>query len=211
MQRSRPEACWSAESCFRVDRARRRLYRIDDRDESGIERGERNRTLTERYNESAVFLEAESPAASEQTDVQLARWDLPSLGKESLAPGESLKLVTTYAAASSSSCDLIRTGAVVEATVGGATQRYGARADDVAGGTCAGEDTGDTVPGGSGPAHDSPMGLVPPSGGSAEPVMAPSTGDGAAPGDSDARWAVAGLAAAGVALVVAARLIRKRA
>ena len=167
-------------------------------------------TLTERYNESAVFLAAEPPAASEQTDVQLARWDLPSLGKESLAPGESLKLVTTYAAASPSSCDLIRTGAVVEATVGGATQRYGARADDVAGGTCAGEDTGDTVPGGSGPAHDSPMGLVPPSGGSTEPVMIPSTGDGAAPGGGDARWAVAGLAAAGVALVVAARLIRKR-
>ena len=81
-------------------------------------------TLTERYNESALFLDAEPSPASEQTDVQLARWDLSSLGKESLAPGESLKLVTAYAAASPSSCDNIRTGAVVEATVGGVTHRY---------------------------------------------------------------------------------------
>lgn len=157
-------------------------------------------TLTERYNESALFLEAEPSAASEQTDVQLARWDLASLGKESLAPGESLKLVTVYVAASSTSCDYIRTGAVVEATVGGVTQRYGARGDDVAGGTCAGEDTGDTVPGGMDPASESPTG----------PVMMANTGDGAAPRGGDAAWLVVGLAAAGVALVAAARLIRKR-
>jgi len=155
-------------------------------------------TLTERYNPEASLLETDPPATSEQADVQIARWTLDSFGKESLAPGESLTLTTVYAT-SPNGCDYIQTGAMVEATVGGKAQRYGARTEDVQGGRCAGEAVGDRI-------VENPPIAAPPG-----PILMPAAGEGLGEATFDVVWPVAFLAAAGAGLIATALVVRRRA
>jgi len=152
-------------------------------------------TLTERYNGDSLFLEAAPPPESEQADVQIAKWDLPALGKEALAPGESVEVRTEYSSGySGDACAWVDTGVMVEATIDGATQRYGARAQDnpVRIEPClAAEMSGGSYNGGEGPAA-----LV-------------DGGEGSAPAEGDILLAAAVLAGLGLALVAAAMALRR--
>jgi hypothetical protein len=85
--------------------------------------------VTNRYSDPAVLVEAEPAPASEKAAFDLATWDLASFGKESLAPGESFVLATTYGHASEGGCGYVTSGVVVEAVVGSERQLYGARPD----------------------------------------------------------------------------------
>jgi uncharacterized repeat protein (TIGR01451 family) len=156
-------------------------------------------TVTERYNPEAEFVESEPPAASQQADVQIATWELNSFGKQSLVRGGSITLTTTYADPFPSSCDsvpyIIQTGAMMETTVDGKVQRYGARTLDVAAGLCAGDGSAEVV---LTPVPYSPV------------VVAPVTGEGADGATFDVVWTAAFLAAAGAGLVSAALVVRRR-
>lgn len=166
-------------------------------------------TLTERYDEAALLFESYPTTASEKPDVQIARWDLASFGKESLAPGDSLVLDTGYRPPSDSTCAYVQAGAMVEASVGGVAQRYGARAEDVTVGACGrgntGGGSGGDGRGGDGGGEEAGS-LAPPG---AAPVAAPRTGEGRTSTGRGASWA-AGLCVVGASLVGAAALTRRR-
>ena len=146
-----------------------------------------------------ILVSAEPAPSNENPSVQLASWDLAAFGKESLAPGESLVLRTTYGPGESDDCGDVIPGVVVEATVDGVEQRYGARAEDVTVGTCrAGNRPGAAIPGGEG------------SGSAVGAVAPPSGGEGPAAAEGDVLWAAFVLAGGGGALVAAALALRRR-
>ena len=88
--------------------------------------------VTDRYDEYASFVGGEPAPSTRNPEVQLASWDLAAFGKDSLAPGESLVLRTTYGPGSGSDCSDVTPGIVVEAMVDGQERLYGARAEDSA-------------------------------------------------------------------------------
>jgi hypothetical protein len=156
--------------------------------------------VTERYDTSATFVGAEPPAKSELPEAQLSTWGLASFGKDSLKPGESLALRTTYGRPPDSECGIAVTAAVVEASVDGERQRYGVRGEDTTMGICVGGDSpGTVVPGGEGP------------GSTVGAVALPSGGEGPAGREVDVLWAVAVLVTGGASLVGAAMALRRRA
>ena len=170
--------------------------------------------VTNRYSDPAVLVEAEPAPASENAAFEIASWDLASLGKESLAPGESFVLATTYGHASEGGCGYVISGVVVEAVVGSERQLYGARPDpdqwamvgdcqDAGrpGGGDGGASVGDGQGGGEG---------IPGGGGGGPPVAPAATGEGPTPCGNDLWWTAA-LAAVGASLVGAALALRRRA
>ncbi|HUS83459.1 MAG TPA: hypothetical protein VM013_09430 [Dehalococcoidia bacterium] len=146
--------------------------------------------ITDR-TENGSLLDAE-PAPSARNDaVNLVTWDLSSFGTDSLAPGESLLLRTTYGPPSGDyGCSYVRSGVVVEAEADGTVERYGTRPEEEA---FVGDCSYDYEPGGRG-----------------GPVAAPPTGEGPGEGVFDFIWAATFLAAGGAALMGAATLVRRR-
>jgi hypothetical protein len=171
-------------------------------------------TLTDRYGESLALVSGDPAPAGENTAVQLATWDLASLGKESLAPGESLVVRTTYGLAEGyAGCVSVDTGVMVEATVDGREQCYGARPTSYAEvGDCESAPPEPPLPPEDGGGYERQPRTVPITG---PPAVPPATGFGRVDGplvpDGDMRWAAAGLAAAGVVLVGTAVGMRRRA
>jgi hypothetical protein len=178
-------------------------------------------TLTDRYGEYLALVSADPTPVSEKAAFELASWDLASFGKESLAPGESLVLRTTYGPAQGSDCGYVTSGVVVEAVVGGQRQFYGAHPDPdqwAMVGDCQGEnrpgggDGGAGVgdgQGGGGGGYEVPPEAMP------IPPRPPATGlargdEGPTPAGGYAWWAAA-LAAGGASLVGAAMVLRRRA
>ena len=171
-------------------------------------------SLTERYNKEAVLFEAANPddpsmspePVAKQPNVQIEKWDLASLGKESLAPGESLALDTGYVAASSNDCVSVQSAMMVEATVDGETQRYGARAEDVEVGACHTPTGADTSPGRGG--GDQPVvgvpALLPPGAQSA-----PATGEGTFRSSDFSKTPMMALLTFAAGLVAAGVVIRR--
>ena len=177
--------------------------------------------VTNRYSDPAVLVEAEPAPASEKAAFDLATWDLASFGKESLAPGESFVLATTYGHASEGGCGYVTSGVVVEAVVSGERQLYGAHPDTdqwAMVGDCQGEnrpgggDDGTGVrdgQGGGGGGYEVPPEAMP------IPPRPPATGlargdEGPTPAGGYAWWAAA-LAAGGVALCGVGLAVRRRA
>jgi len=160
-------------------------------------------TLTDRYGEYLALVSADPTPVSEKAAFELASWDLASFGKESLAPGESLVLRTTYGPAQGSDCGYVTSGVVVEATVDGQERRYGARAEEEA---TVGECDFEWMPDGQGEGEYIPVG-----GGGGGTMVPPSGGEGPAGREVDVLWAVAVLAAGGASLVGAALALRRRA
>lgn len=155
-------------------------------------------TITElevanRYSDGAALVEADPAPASEKAAFGLAYWDLAAFGEESLAPGEWVEMRTTYGSAADTDCSYTTSGVVVEATMDGQERRYEARAEEGATvGDCRYEEeeygSGGGVPTGFGRG-----------------------GEGPAAAEGDVLWAVFVLAGGGVALVGAARALRRRA
>jgi hypothetical protein len=160
-------------------------------------------TLTDRYGEYLALVSADPTPVNEKAAFELASWDLASFGKESLAPGESLVLRTTYGPAQGSDCGYVTSGVVVEATVDGQERRYGARAEDEA---LVGKCDYEWMPDGEGEGEYIPVG-----GGVGGTIVPPSGGEGPAGREVDVLWAVAVLAAGGASLVGAAMALRRRA
>ena len=79
--------------------------------------------LQARLGEVASIESDPAPAEEDLAD-GFARWNLSSFGKNSLQPGESLTLMTTYRPDAEDSCGQVETSAIVEATVEGKVQRY---------------------------------------------------------------------------------------
>jgi len=138
-------------------------------------------TLTDRLDGTVLVSASPSPAA-QYADAGLIRWDLASLGKQSLAPGESLVVRTTYGVAQSWQCAQAGGGVVAEATIGGEQRPYGTRPAVKLVGNCP------PIPKCSG-------------GGTVEP---PETGEGNARHHSDLSTEVAALAIAVGTLLLAA-------
>ncbi len=80
-------------------------------------------SVTEHYGPSLKPAGTQFTPSESLPDANLMKWDLASLGVQSLAPGESLKLSTTYTTDDPSSP--VQSGVMVEATVGGKQQLYG--------------------------------------------------------------------------------------
>lgn len=147
--------------------------------------------LTERYGGSTTLVGAEPAPASQDPGLELASWDLASFGSDSLAPGGSLVLRTTYGPSGGLDCAFLSSGVVVEATVGGQEQRYAARITT------------------SAPIGDCPY-VVPGIGGGGElAVTLPRGGEGPAPPGGES-WAAAALAGTGLALIGAGLAVRRR-
>jgi hypothetical protein len=144
-------------------------------------------TITERIDD--VSLASAEPPTSHPVD-KVDTWNLASFGKESLAPGESIVLHTSYRPLDPSGCGSVNASLVVEANVGGTTERYGVRPDSPPLGDCSFEEG---VPGGRG-----------------GPVGFGQGGEGPAEATFDFIWAAAFLATAGVGLVTAALVARRR-
>ena len=138
-------------------------------------------TLTDRLD-GAVLVSASPSPAAQYADAGLINWDLASLGKQSLAPGETLALRTTYGVAQSWQCAQAGGGVVAEATVDGQQRLYGTRPAVKLVGNCP------PIPKCSG-------------GGTVEP---PNTGEGAGQREADLSRAMTALAMAGSALLLAA-------
>jgi hypothetical protein len=171
-------------------------------------------TVTDRYDEYSVFVSAEPAPSKRDPSVQLASWDLASFGKDSLAPGESLVLRTTYGPGEMTDCNWVSSGVVVEATVDGQQRRYGASAED---GALVGECDDEWIPDGEGESGE----ILDGGGGYEVPPEAmlvpgspatglPSGGEGPAGREVDVLWAVAVLAAGGASLVGAALALRRK-
>ncbi len=156
-----------------------------------------------------VFVSGEPAPSTRDPSVELASWDLAAFGKDSLAPGESLVLRTTYGPTSDAPCGYVMPGVVVEATVDGQQRRYGAMAEEGADvGTCDYEE----MPGGQGGGGEIVDGgdgyEVPPE---AMPVTGlPHGGEGSAAAEGDVLWAAFVLGGGGGALVAAAIALRRR-
>ncbi len=142
-------------------------------------------TITERIDD--VSLASAGPAASHPLE-GVNTWNLASFGKESLAPGESVVLHTSYKPLDPSACGSVDASLVVEANVGGTVERYGLRPDSPALGNC-----------------DSPE-----TGGGGGPISLGQGGEGPAERTFDFIWAAALLATAGVGLVGLALVARRR-
>jgi len=161
----------------------------------------------EHYGRSAKLVAAEF-GSSEVPTANLVKWDLASLGKQSLAPGESLTLRTIYELAEDSP-GYAQSGVLVEATVDGEQQLYGSSGGSVC--LACGQDeeitpqpdSGSSAPGG----RDSGSAQRPSTG--SESVSAPGTGEGPSTGSMPLTLYVA-LAAAGAGLVATALLVRRR-
>jgi hypothetical protein len=78
----------------------------------------------------AALVTSEPVFESQNQAVELASWNLASFGNESLAPGESLVLHTTYGVPEGQDCAYPEIAAVVQATVSGERGLYGARSDE---------------------------------------------------------------------------------
>jgi len=152
--------------------------------------------VTDRYSYSMVRVDVQPAPASRTDELQIASWDLASFEKESLAPGESLVLRTTYGPDEMIDCEYATTGVVVEARVDGQERRYGARAEE---GAELGECDYEGMPGGRG------------GGGGGGPVAFGCGGEGPPGREVDVLWAVAVLTAGGASLVGAALALRRRA
>ncbi len=156
-------------------------------------------SVTEHYGSNAKLVVAGSTSA-QIPGANLVKWDLASLGVQSLAPGESLKLQTIYEPEDNAGS--VRAGVLVEATVGGEHQLYGSSGGSV----CFGCDSDE---GGPTSSYD---GSQPPSFGS-DFVLAPRTGEGPGPASVPATLCAALLVGVGVALgsvaLVARRGIRR--
>jgi len=148
--------------------------------------------VTDRYSYSMVRVDVQPAPASRTDELQIASWDLASFEKESLAPGESLVLRTTYGPDEMIDCEYATTGVVVEATVDGQERRYGARAEE-------GAELGECDYGGM---HGG-------RGGGGGPVAFGRGGEGPSSSGGDARWAAAFLAAGGATLMGAASRERR--
>lgn len=158
-------------------------------------------TITDR-SDDGEFLASGPMPESRDDRLHLVTWNLASFGKDSLAPGESVVVHTTYGPADSSGCAPVSSVVVVEADVGGMPERYAAGPGDLwPVGNC---DIGEGMPGGRGGPMGVGMGGVPATGFGRG-------GEGPVAGESDVVWAAMVLAGGGLALVAAARLIRKRA
>ncbi len=148
---------------------------------------------------------AEPAPASEKAAFELAFWDLASFDKDSLAPGESLVLKTTYGHVSDDGCGSAAGGVMVEATVGRQKQFYGVRPDPgewaevgncQAEGGPGGGDDGTGVrdgQGGGGGGYEVPLEAMP------IPLRPPATGlalgdEGPTPSGGDAWWTATVLA-----------------
>ncbi len=84
--------------------------------------------LTERYSGTGDFQTFVPPPTNEQADFGLATLDLSAFGKSSLAPGESASVETWYIPPlHDDGCPFVDAGMLVEATVSGSVERYGAR------------------------------------------------------------------------------------
>jgi len=173
--------------------------------------------VTDRYSDPVVLMAAEPAPVGEKAAFELAFWDLASFEKDSLAPGESLVLKTTYGHVSDDGCGSAAGGVMVEATVGGQKQFYGVRPDPgewAEVGDCqpGGGDDGTGVrdgQGGGGGGYEAPPEAMP------SPLRPPATGlalgdEGPTPSGGYA-WCAAALAAGGVSLCWAALALRRRA
>jgi hypothetical protein len=167
--------------------------------------------VTDRYSDPVVLMAAEPAPVGEKAAFELAFWDLASFDKDSLAPGESLVLKTTYGHVSDDGCGSAAGGVMVEATVGEQKQFYGVRPDSgewaevgdcQPGGGDEGTGVGDGQGGGEG---------IPGGGDGGPPVAAPATGEGPSPVGGNAWWMTAALAVGGALLVGAALALRRRA
>jgi alpha-tubulin suppressor-like RCC1 family protein len=138
-------------------------------------------TLTDRLD-GAVLVSASPSPAAQYADAGLINWDLASLGKQSLAPGETLALRTTYGVAQSWQCAQAGGGVVAVATINGQQRLYGTRPAVKLVGNCP------PIPKCGG-------------GGTVEP---PETGEGNARHNSDLSTEMAALAIAGGTLLLAA-------
>jgi len=143
--------------------------------------------ITEHYGPDQQPKETQFKPSESVPDANLLKWDLASLGMQSLRPGESLKLVTTYATPGG----LIESGVMVEATVDGKQQLYGSSGGSVCVGVCDQK-----------PAAAPSLGF--------DSALAPRTGDGpsgsSTPLTVDVALAVAGTMLAGVGLVARRRV-----
>ncbi len=83
--------------------------------------------FTERYGPETRLVDANFAPAENDTSASIIQWKLASSDKKSLAPGESLKLQTVYESPGGD----VESGVLVEATVGGAKETYGDKADAV--------------------------------------------------------------------------------
>ena len=175
--------------------------------------------VTDRYSDPVVLMAAEPAPVDEKAAFELAFWDLASFDKDSLAPGESLVLTTTYGHVSDDGCGSAAGGVMVEATVGGQKQFYGVRPDSgewAEVGDCpdengpGGGDDGTGVrdgQGGGGGGYGVPPEAMP------IPPRPPATGlalgdEGPTPSGGDVWWAAA-LAVGGASLVGAALALRR--
>lgn len=164
-------------------------------------------TITEHWGGDGTLRTADPAASAISLDANLAEWDLASFGKQSLAPGETLVVQKTYEPITEGGCGSVQTGVMVEATIDGEVQRFGAGAGNTSIG-CASEDVTPPDSGDDIASHLSPTGR-PPSTGSIEAVRAPSAGEGS-PSESTSTVMYAALTAIGVAFVGAAQLVRRR-
>ena len=88
-------------------------------------------TMTDRAD-FVDLVEAQPAPATRNDEFHLVTWDLASFGKESLAPGESIVVRTTYGPLDHSGCSYVSSGVVVEAEVDGRVERYGTRPEEEA-------------------------------------------------------------------------------
>ncbi|MGD0114508.1 MAG: hypothetical protein ABSC13_00690 [Dehalococcoidia bacterium] len=148
-----------------------------------------NVKITERVD-NAALLQTDPKPSDQNADSGLVSWDMTSFGGGLLIHGESLLLHTTYGPRADDSCASMSAGIVVEADVGGTTERYGVRPAPAPLGNCSFEEG---VPGGRG-----------------GPVAFGQGGEGPAEATFDFIWAAAFLAAAGAGLVGLALVARRR-
>lgn len=162
--------------------------------------------LMEHYGPNGVEPAGSSPREWEYYGgANLAKWDLSAFGLDELAPGETLSLETTYE--SRGNC-YVQSGVLVEATVDGEQQLYGASAGS-ASAECSGDVALPAEPAAGGDeAGSMPLPSEPPATGN-EAVRAPATGEGPS-STSIPVAAYAALAVTGVAVIGMAQLVRRR-
>ena len=148
--------------------------------------------LTDRLDWGTDVVDSEPPPANQDFSARLVSWELSSFGKESLLPGESLVLQTTYGSADEAPCLSPRVNGLAETTAGSDIQRYAALLPLTSCGSQGGRGGGDDA------------------GAAAVPSALGHDGDGPAGDAFDIAWAAAFLAAAGAGLVATALLARRR-
>ncbi len=160
-------------------------------------------SVMEHYGPTADVVST-APGAELVASANLLNADLTSLGKDSLAPGETLTLRTVYE--SQDPRGYVQSGVLVEAIVDGRVQLYGSSAGSVCVACGGGEE--DVTPQAGGGGGDSGSEAVPPSSGDLDSVAAPATGEG--PSSTSIPVAAhAALAVTGVAVIGMAQLVRR--